>query len=171
LQLYSTEKLNTTSPVKLDELLRSDSKLLLGTVNGRSYGSNLDQILREDSQAKIVSVPSNLSTIFRQLSKKRFNLLIEYPSEKKRFWPQSSATKLYSYNLSGASDYIIGYMMCNKSALNTEFINDLNQYLEKLYRSVVFFDTQYRKVLSEDREKFIHYFNQIFDVHWTNEKK
>ena len=61
--------------------------------------------------------------------------------------------------------------MCNKSALNTEFINDLNQYLEKLYRSVVFFDTQYRKVLSEDREKFIHYFNQIFDVHWTNEKK
>ena len=49
LQLYSTEKLNTTSPVKLDELLRSDSKLLLGTVNGRSYGSNLDQILREDS--------------------------------------------------------------------------------------------------------------------------
>ena len=62
-------------------------------------------------------------------------------------------------------------MMCNKSALNKEFLDDLNQYLEQLYQSVIFFDTQYRKVLSEDREKFIHYFNQIFEDNWANEAK
>tara|TARA_R110000737_G_scaffold298233_2_gene305077 strand:+ start:665 stop:2146 length:1482 start_codon:yes stop_codon:yes gene_type:complete len=171
LSLYSTEKLAVSSPVKLDELLRSDNQLLLGTVNGRSYGSNLDSILREGNKAQVIPVPSDLNTIFRQLSKKRFNLLIEYPSEKKRYWSKSSKTKLYRYDLSGTSDYIIGYMMCNKSALNKEFLDDLNQYLEQLYQSVIFFDTQYRKVLSEDREKFIHYFNQIFEDNWANEAK
>lgn len=162
LQLFSTTKLNYQSPLSIRDILEKQPDMLLGSVNGRSYGEELDNLFNSVKFKNIVPVPSDLETIFKQLSFGRFDMLIEYPSEKERFWKKETGKTLYQYELSEANSYILGHLMCTKSRLNERFLRDFDNYLEKLYGSAVFFDTQYRKITMSEKERFIGFFNKEF---------
>ena len=163
LRLYSEKPISTSSSVNLEALLNSNRTLKLGTVSGRSYGNNIDDILSKIKSFQLIKSPVDIETLFKQFAKKRFDLLIEYPSFKAKNWSQEAKEKLYSYNIEGADNAILGHMMCSKSEKGQKFVEKFNLVLEKFYRSGYFFNAQYQRILPENKEMFIHYFNETFN--------
>jgi len=139
--------------------------LRLGTVSGRSYGTKLDNILAQVNSEKLIQSPVDIKTLFKQFNQQRFNLLIEYPLFQQSYALQGLSEKLYSYDIAGADEYILGRMMCTKSSVGKKFIEDFDQLLVSFYHSVYFFNAQYQRVLPENKAKFIQYFNKNFPYH------
>jgi polar amino acid transport system substrate-binding protein len=164
LRLYSEKPISSSSSsINLETLLNSNRALKLGTVSGRSYGNNIDNTLAQIQSFQLIKSPVNIETLFKQFAKKRFDFLIEYPSFKAKNWSQSQKDTLYSYNIEGADKVVLGYMMCSKSPLGVNFIEDFNNVLEKFYHSGYFFNAQYQRVLPENKAMFIQYFNETFN--------
>lgn len=162
MRLYSTNRLTHENRINLSELMEKNPNFRLGTASGRSYGVQLDQKLKQINSSQIVKSPVDLKTIFRQLASDRFNLLIEYPTEIRDYWPSISNKTLYSYELADATDYVLGHLMCNNSTTGKAFIHDINELITELHHSSVFFDAQFRRISDADKNKFINYFNEVF---------
>lgn len=163
LKLYSEKAISSSSSINLATLLNSNRALKLGTVSGRSYGSNIDKTLTQIQSFQLIKSPVDIETLFKQFAKKRFDFLIEYPSFKAKNWSKTSKKTLYSYNIDGADKVVLGHMMCSKSPLGVAFIEDFNNVLEKFYHSGYFFNAQYQRVLPENKAIFIQYFNETFN--------
>jgi len=163
LRLYSEKRIESPSRLNLAELLKDNRSLKLGTVSGRSYGKNIDEMLTKINSFQLIQSPVDIETLFKQFAKKRFDFLIEYPSFTAINWSKAKKESLYSYKIDGANDVILGHMMCSKSPLATKFIKEFDLILEKFYRSGYFFNAQYQRVLPENKAMFIHYFNETFN--------
>lgn len=164
-KLYSEIPLVMKEPINIQHLLKSNNQLRLGTVSGRSYGTKLDNILAQVNSEKLIQSPVDIKTLFKQFNQQRFNLLIEYPLFQQSYALQGLSEKLYSYDIEGADEYILGRMMCTKSSVGKKFIEDFDQLLVSFYHSVYFFNAQYQRVLPENKAKFIQYFNKNFPYH------
>ncbi len=161
-KLYSAKPLLVAEPINIQQLLQNNKQLRIGTVSGRSYGKQLDKMLTQVNRNRLIQSPVNIHTLFKQLNQQRFNLVIEYALFQQSYAPTEPNKKLYRYDIAGADDYILGHMMCTKSAIGQKFIKDFDQLLTKFYRSAYFFNAQYQRVLPENKAKFIQYFNQNF---------
>jgi len=162
LRLYSNQALNIEGQAKLDQFFRANPNLQLGSAKGRSYGQVIDEKLESIHRQQLIQSPVSLPTLFKQLKKQRFDMVIEYPSLKQVYSPNNSANQLFSYDIDGADNYVLGHMMCNKGELGEQFIQRFNKALDELKRSASFFNAQYKRIPVESRQEFTSYFKKIF---------
>lgn len=154
--------LSNNPPKKEPEKRRKKQQLRLAKISGRSYGERLDQQLNLIDPAQFYPTPVDAKTALKQLNNGRFELLIEYPSEVDFYWPQISKEKIYSYAISGADSYILGHMMCAKSAQTRKLIHDFNLSLKKRIPTQAFYQMQLQGVADGNKNEFTRYFNQVF---------
>ncbi|WDE11104.1 substrate-binding periplasmic protein [Thalassomonas haliotis] len=174
LHLYSKTPLSDNEIIDLPQLLsRKNAKkesgkkpggkqLRLAKISGRSYGERIDQQLKLIDPALRYPIPVDAKTALKQLDNGRFELLIEYPSEVDFYWPQISKEKIYSYAINGADSYILGHMMCAKSAKTAQLIDDFNLSLKKRMPTQAFYLMQLQGVAEDNKSEFTRYFNQVF---------
>ena len=122
----------------------------------------MDHKLASIHRQQLIQSPVSLLTLFKQLKKQRFDLVIEYPSVKQIYAPNSSANQLFSYDIDGAEDYVLGHMMCNNSELGYQFIQRFNKALDELKHSASFFNVQYKRIPGESQQEFTRYFKEVF---------
>jgi len=163
-KLYSNVPLKVKEPIDLQALLNDQPQKRLGTINGRNYGQQLDTILTKISRKQLIQSPVDIKTLFKQFKRNRFNLIIEYPLFEQYYNQNGHNKSLFSYSIAGADDYILGHMMCVKSAVGKHFIEQFNQLIERYSQSVYFFNAQYQRVPAGNKAKFIQYFQQTFPL-------
>ncbi|WDD98338.1 substrate-binding periplasmic protein [Thalassomonas actiniarum] len=166
LHLYSKIPLSDKETIHLPQLFAKqepgEKQLRLAKISGRSYGERLDQQLNLIDPAQRYPTPVDAKTALKQLNNGRFELLIEYPSEVDFYWPQISKEKIYSYAIKGADSYLLGHMMCAKSAKTAQLINDFNLSLKKRIPTQAFYQMQSQGVAKSNQSEFTRYFNQVF---------
>jgi len=162
LHLYSTSPLNIDEPLKLAQLFRQYPNAKLGTVLGRSYGEGLDNEIKELSKGNIIYTSAKVDKITKLLQDKRYDVLIDYPLDINFYWQQLSDEKLYSYQLASANKFVLGHLMCSKTASGEALISDLNQALDKLYQNDTLYNIQFSFIAAEDRAEFNQYFKKEF---------
>ena len=162
LHLYSKTPLNDKKVINLPQLLAENKRLRLGKISGRSYGERLDQQLSQIDTAQRYPIPVDAKTALKQLDNGRFDLLVEYPSEVGFYWPQISKEKIYSYAITGSAPYILGHMMCARSAKSAVLIRDFNHSLKKRILTQAFYQMQLQGVAEGNQSEFTRYFNQVF---------
>ncbi|WDE04615.1 transporter substrate-binding domain-containing protein [Thalassomonas viridans] len=174
LHLYSKIPLGDKEAIDLPQLLSSkkpnkepdksanETQLRLAKISGRSYGERIDRQLDLIAPRQSYTIPVDTKTALKQLDNGRFDLLIEYPSEVDFYWPQVSREKIHSYAITGADSYVLGHIMCAKSATTAQLINDFNTSLKQRIPTQAFYKTQLQGVAEANKSEFTRYFNQVF---------
>lgn len=171
LRLYSSKEISPTLLNSAHELatinslfsLQQDNILLVS--RGRSYGDFLDQQIASipAKNVYLLSGQSYIKAAFEMLAHNRVDYIIEYPAEVTimlRKYPKP--LQLKSVGISGANDYVIGYLACNKSAIGEKFIEYVNTQLKDMYHSEAFYQAHARHLTPADIPVFNTYFNQVF---------
>ena len=138
------KKLGLTDEVALS-WLKQQPDLLLGMVDGRSYGTKLDNLLQQDS-SNVVSRPddSNLG-LYHMLEKDRIDYVINYPHEaSEAFKTLDSTTDYTTLKVTELEDFVYGSVGCPKTDWGKKVIDDINVVLTRLKQS-----PRYYRALSE----------------------
>jgi len=66
--------------------------------------------------------------------------------------------------IAGSPNYIIGYVACSKGAIGEQTIKDVNTALQKLYRSVDFYQAHTRYLDKRDIADFNRAYRETFQI-------
>ncbi|GLX84329.1 hypothetical protein tloyanaT_05810 [Thalassotalea loyana] len=159
LALHATEPLDISGNAKLTELAHYYPDYRLGLVNGRSYGENLDNVLSKIPVLNVFDVPAEVDKIAKLFTRKRFDLLVEYPQDIHYYWDQYSNEELYSYPIEGAAPYILGHFMCSNTESGRAFVSEVNASLKRLNAGNTLFNMQQQFIAPSQKKIFEQYFN------------
>ncbi|MFX3675607.1 MAG: TIGR02285 family protein [bacterium] len=115
--------------INLHKFLAADNRV--GVARGRSYGSTLDKLLSLPSGKITIRGGRNVfEGLFGMLVRERLDAILGYRMEL-HWFSKEIASKLVSYQISGESNYIMGYATCPKNDWGKKVIVKLNKALEK----------------------------------------
>jgi len=163
IKLYSFEKLSDSKLVDLSKLMNKNPNYILGLSYGRNYGSVMDKVLGEIDKKQIFSSSGSEISSIKQFNRNRFDLLLESPIIFHGYWSQINIDKtIYSYKLKATTPFILGHVMCNKSAIGRLFIDKVNLTLSGLYQTGVFYNAQKALTFDIDKRAFDNAYKQYF---------
>lgn len=149
----------------LPALFKALPNNVLGLSGGRSYGERFDrQIALVNKRNMFVRGGDHrFSSMVKMLNTNRINYLIEYPTEIKHMVGLIDQPQLLrSVGLADVSRYNIGYISCSKTALNRQYIKDVNKTLRQLYWSDEFYQAHARHINKVDLPSFDRHFEEVF---------
>lgn len=160
------QQLNDQQQISLMQLLQGDNKLHFAVGGGRSYGVQLDTLLqRPEWQHKLWQRRSlDMSAgLIDMLVQDRVDLLIEYPNVMQHYLAQYSATtELTSFSIEEAEPYMLGYILCSKTAEGQQLTEFFEQRLQHISQQRRYLDAHLGWVDAADREQLTRLYNQVF---------
>ncbi|KGJ91156.1 hypothetical protein [Colwellia psychrerythraea] len=158
---------NEQQLISIASLFTGKSTSTLGIDDGRSLGIFLDaQISSLEKHNLIIrSGGESTTSLVKMLSKNRIDYIIDYPisvNQALNIIPTDVALK--SLEIAGSPDYIVGYVACSKDSIGQEIIKDINNALQKLYRSYDFYQAHTRYLDKADLADFNQAYQTIFKV-------
>ncbi len=164
LRLFSTVDLKTDSSIDLSQLLQQQPELLIGQHSGRSYGSNLDKVFQAFNKHQVVQTSNEEITPLKQLSKGRFNLIVESPVLFNGYWSQiSKDAPIFNYTLQYTAPFITGHIACQKTGLSEQFIIEVDAALRQMYGTGIFYNVQKALVEEAEYPAFAKVYRQYFE--------
>lgn len=155
LRLFSQTKLEDPFSIELPQLITANPHLKLGIPENRSFGKAIDSMINKIPITQLTKGSVSELLTIKQFHKKRFELLIESPVVFFPYWNKYHPdTPIHSYRINSAPDYSFGHLICNKSELSSQLINETNNALIKLYQSGLFYKAQRALVVGEDKAMF-----------------
>ena len=141
----------------LEDILK-DKKLILGYSFGRSYGTELDKILKQYVNSKN-SIPiaqqSLLKGLLEMLERDRFDYTLGYSHEvgyvDKEYQIKG---EFISLPLAEANKLIPVYIGCSKNEMGREIIKKLNKYLKKVRTTTEHYNPYLKWIDSNARDKY-----------------
>ena len=131
----------------------------------RSYGTVIDKNIAELAKDQI-DYRSGLwqyKTISAMLLKGRLDFALVYPSTLYEIKQKKGlARALQAVNIKDANPYIIGRIMCSKTAYNLKVINKINRILDDMYQEEIFYQLHINTIQQSDISLFNKYFNEVF---------
>lgn len=131
LQLVSNQQL-AEEPVDLQQLLSQNRKLKIGLVQGRSYGPQLDKLIKK--------FPANFyqrggeyaaETLLQMLAKQRLDAVIEFAATVRGHQPQVPESSRFVMHRLQHQPVIMGYLVCHKSAEGHKLIQLIDQTMQR----------------------------------------
>lgn len=160
------QQLNDQQSISLQQLLKGDNKLHFAVGGGRSYGEQLDYLLKQPQwqhkfwQRRSVDMSAGLIDMLLQ---DRVDLLIEYPNVMQHYLSQySSDTKLTSFSIEEAEPYMLGYILCSKTAQGLKLTEFFQQRLQHISQQKSYLDAHLGWVDAADRAQLTQLYNQVF---------
>jgi len=127
-------KFGGSEMVKLDEILKSG--LRVGVSRGRSYGKNIDAVLKRYNTRKNLFVHSGkdvFQSLLKMMLADRLDCLLGPPEEAvymaKKMSVEDQVASLTLKESTGNYDEWLGYVACSKTEWGNRFINKINRIL------------------------------------------
>ena len=116
--------------VDLADWLLTSPRSKIGIAAGRSYGPALDQLIAQQS-TRFYQLPGEgaQSKLWLMLEKGRLDALIDYSARSSLLAKQSDGIEATS--IRGEPDFIVGYLVCHRSARGQQLINLFDQLLQQ----------------------------------------
>ncbi|WP_440876560.1 hypothetical protein [Thalassotalea sp. PLHSN55] len=142
-RLYSPTALAEQTRLNLAKLLAEHTELTLGVHAGRSYGAQVDDVIKALDKDQVFYTPNDEISAIKQLAKGRFDLLIESPIVFNGYWSQlNNNMPLYHYELTETAAYLTGHLLCKANKDNGVLIEKVDAALAQLYQSGAFYKAQ-----------------------------
>lgn len=163
---YLQQQLNNQQKISLYQLLKDNNELHFAIGSGRSYGDQLDTLLKQPQwqhkfwQRKSVDMSAGLIDMLVQ---DRVDLLIEYPNVMQHYLAQyNQNTELTSFSIEEAEPYMLGYILCAKTAEGLQLTEFFQQRLKLVSQQKSYLDAHLGWVDSADKAPLIQLYNQVF---------
>lgn len=150
-------------PLDILQLLKNDPYKKFGTVKSQKYNDELLSQLVNLPKRQLVGLPTDTTNALKMLENNEFEYLLEYPGVIASYWPLVSNHPLFSYEVSGAEPYTVGYIMCAKTETNQKFINAIDAVIDELYPSSIF-RSVHKNMIQANDVTFDKYFQQAFSL-------
>lgn len=140
--------------VRLRELLLTEPDFVLGLDLERSYGSDLDLLLKEKALRHSLYFKQSgaqIAQLWPMLQQHRVSAVLEYPF----MLATTDASALQGYQVAEAEPLQLAYFACNQSKTGQAIINELNQSIEALAGTEAYLDLHLKTVPPERRKEFI----------------
>lgn len=146
--------------VRLRELLLTEPDFVLGLDLERSYGSDLDLLLKEKALRHglyFKQSGAQIAQLWPMLQQHRVSAVLEYPF----MLATTDATLLQGYTVAEAEPLQLVYFACNKSDRGQAIIDTLNQSIGALAGTQVYLDLHLAAVPAERQQEFIQNYNKL----------
>ncbi len=140
--------------VLLRDLLLTEPHFVLGLDQERSYGADLDLLLKEKVVRRSLYFKQSgaqIAQLWPMLQQGRVSAVLEYPF----MLATTDASLLQSYEVAEAEPLQLAYFACNKSETGQAIINKLDQAIKALAGTQPYLDLHLNTVPAERREEFI----------------
>lgn len=163
---YLQQQLNAQNKINLQQLLEGKNELHFAVGGGRSYGDQLDFLLKQPQwQDKFWQRRSSdmSAGLIDMLVQNRVNLLIEYPNVMQHYLAQySQSTELTSFSIEEAEPYMLGYILCAKTPEGQQLSQFFQQRLQLVSQQKSYLDAHLGWVDAADRIPLTQLYNQVF---------
>ncbi len=122
-----------TSPVDIKRLLEDES-VTLGLISARSYGPDLDKVLKQVESQRILRMPVEKNEVmFTLIARNRIDATIAYPFELAYFnRTGQKRSDITALDIKGIPAYAIGYVACPRNSWGRQVIEHVNTALAEL---------------------------------------
>ncbi|RVU41994.1 hypothetical protein EOE67_02070 [Rheinheimera riviphila] len=117
--------------VSLDSAWAKNARVLLGLDADRSYGVELDPLLRAPEKSKYLYLRQSgvgIGELWPMLVQERVDLILEYPF----MLPEAFKQQVHSFPVAEATATTAAYFACNKGSAGAEIITRLNTSIQSL---------------------------------------
>jgi len=163
---YLRQQLNSQQQLSLQQLLQADNQLHFAVGGGRSYGDQLDTLLKQPQwqhkfwQRRSAEMSAGLIDMLVQ---DRVDLLIEYPNVMQHYLAQySQNTELTSFSIEEAEPYMLGFILCAKTPEGLQLTEFFQQRLTLVSQQKSYLEAHLGWVDPADRAQLIKLYNQVF---------
>lgn len=160
------QQLNEQQQLSLQHLLEGDNKLHFAVGGGRSYGDQLDNLVKQPQwqhkfwQRRSVDMSAGLIDMLVQ---DRVDLLIEYPNVMQHYLAQyNTDIQLTSFSMTEAEPYMLGYILCAKTPEGKQLTEFFQQRLQQVSQQQRYLNAHLGWVDTADREQLTRLYNQVF---------
>lgn len=146
--------------VRLRELLLTEADFIVGLDLERSYGAELDLLLKEKAVRRNLYFKQSgaqIAQLWPMLQQGRVSAVLEYPF----MLATTDATSLQGYKVAEAEPLQLAYFACNKSDRGQAIINTLNQSIDTLAGTQAYLDLHLETVPAERQREFIQNYNKL----------
>lgn len=146
--------------VRLRELLLTEPDFVVGLDQERSYGADLDLLLKEKAVRRSLYFKQSgaqIAQLWPMLQQHRVSAVLEYPF----MLATTDATLLQGYSVAEAEPLQLAYFACNKSDRGQAIIDILNQSIEALAGTQAYLDLHLEAVPTERQQEFIQNYNKL----------
>jgi len=146
--------------VRLRELLLTEADFVVGLDLERSYGADLDLLLKEKVVRRSLYFKQSgaqIAQLWPMLQQHRVSAVLEYPF----MLATTDATLLHGYRVAEAEPLQLAYFACNKSETGQAIIDKLNQSIAALAGTQAYLDLHLESVPAERRQEFIQNYNKL----------
>jgi uncharacterized protein (TIGR02285 family) len=164
--LWLKQQLNSQQKISLQQLLAGENELHFAVGGGRSYGDKLDSLLKQPQwqhkfwQRRSVDMSAG---VIDMLVQDRVDLVIEYPNVMQHYLAQySNNTELTSFSIEEAEPYMLGYILCSKTAQGLKLTGFFQQRLKLISQQKSYLDAHLGWVDAADRPQLTRLYNQVF---------
>jgi uncharacterized protein (TIGR02285 family) len=164
--IWLQQQLNKNNKINLQQLLAGDNKLNFAIGGGRSYGDTLDPLLQNPQwqhkfwQRRSTDMSAGLIDMLVQ---NRVDLLIEYPNVIQHYVAQlQKKTDLTSFAIEESTPYMLGYILCSKTAEGQRLVKFFEQRLQLISKDKRYFQAHLGWVDQIDRAELTTLYNQIY---------
>jgi len=150
-----------------EALFSAFPEFVLGVSKGRSFGSALDNQLRNVSDRNLIlrAGVGRYEALTKMLFKKRLDFIIQFPTEFKREIDRySEELEVSSLAIAGNDQYIQGHIACSQSDFGENVIAQANIILRKLYQQASFYHAHSRYLSSADLIIFNQLYQEVYGV-------
>jgi uncharacterized protein (TIGR02285 family) len=152
--------------VSLERILQDES-LIFGHVLTRSYGSAIDDVLKQHHNIQnFISVENlDLSRIFKLIERDRVDATIAFPFEIQHYVQNNpdSTGELVAYPIKNISAYSTGAIACPKTPWGKEVIDKINTILKEIKPTIEF---QHALTVWRESERENPLFNQYYQEYF-----
>ncbi|ALS97375.1 hypothetical protein [Lacimicrobium alkaliphilum] len=179
LRLYLREELaiqiglntETSSELSLNQLLQKAPEIQLGTMQGRSYGNELDQILEAPRWQPRIWQRSGTdmgSGLVAMLMTGRVDGIFEYPNVFKLYSQQFTEKPAIAHiRLEETPAFIAGYVLCSRSEAGKQAIDAISKSIAQLSRRREYLDIHLQWFDADMHKELIHYYNQVYGTEFS----
>lgn len=156
--------LNQDQKVSLNATWSKDAKALLGLDYERSYGAELDPLVRAPEKAKYLYRKQSgvgIADLWPMLKQKRVDMILEYPF----LLPASYKDLVVGYPVAEAEPDTAAYFACNRSKTGQQIIQHLDKAITELVLTEPYMQLQLEQVEPQYRETFLKSYRQLMSNH------
>lgn len=148
--------------ISLKTLFSIYPKKILAIPDAISYGDQLDEQIEnlEPENIYLRGGIQRVVAIREMLYKKRVDFMMYYPTEMQLLTGKDFP--LESYSIANITPYILGFFSCAKGTFGEHVISQINEMLDKAYKTEEFYNSHTRWLLKQDIPLLNRHYIEIF---------
>lgn len=161
---------NNDGVISLADIFETVADVKLGIADGRSYGSQIDKLLNDPTNAHLIW-KRNASLagkgVVKMLENDRFDLSIEFSNVFQVYSSENQDT-MQSYPIQEASQYVLGNIICSKSPQGQALINAFNKAIAKASKTKDYLEAHLKWFDKGTKADAIKYYNEVYNTSFTD---